>query len=47
MNILVLDDEPLARQELEYLLKQNPQVEAVFQAASIAEGLQLLISPGL
>lgn len=44
MNILVLDDEPLARQELEYLLKQNPQVEAVFQAASIAEGLQLLIS---
>ncbi|AUJ32842.1 MAG: LytTR family transcriptional regulator DNA-binding domain-containing protein [Liquorilactobacillus nagelii] len=43
MNVLLVDDEPLSRNELEYLLKQNSSVEQIYQADGIAAGLQLLL----
>ncbi|MDN6899610.1 response regulator [Oenococcus sicerae] len=43
MNILVVDDEPLARDELSYLLKQNLLVDAVDQADSIATAISKLL----
>lgn len=42
MKILIIDDERLARNELRRLLKAHPQVELVGEAATIAEGLQLI-----
>ncbi|MCF6161848.1 MULTISPECIES: LytTR family transcriptional regulator DNA-binding domain-containing protein [Furfurilactobacillus] len=46
MKVLIVDDEPLARNELEYLLKQNPLVDQVSQAESISQALaQLLTTP--
>ncbi len=43
MNVLLLDDEPLSRQELAYLLKDNPHVDEIFQADHIDQALQLLM----
>lgn len=37
MNILIVDDEPLARSELTFLLNQCPEVNSVEQADSIEE----------
>ena len=46
MKVLIVDDEPLARNELEYLLKQNSLVDQVSQAESISQALtQLLTTP--
>ncbi|KRL05880.1 LytR/AlgR family response regulator transcription factor [Liquorilactobacillus oeni] len=42
MNVLLVDDEPLARDELAYLLKQNITVETVFKAEGIKEALSFL-----
>ena len=30
-NILIVDDEPLARSELDFLLRNNPLVESVME----------------
>ena len=46
MKVLIVDDEPLARDELEYLLKQNVLVDQVAQAESIGQAItQLLTTP--
>lgn len=43
MNVLLVDDEPLSRNELEYLLKQNSAIDQIYQAEGISDGLQLLL----
>lgn len=43
MNILIVDDEPLARNELSYLLNQSEGVEAIREADSIEEALEKLL----
>ena len=35
MHVLIVDDEPLAREELAYLVKQHPQVTSIAQADSV------------
>lgn len=42
MKILIVDDEPLARSELSFLLKDNPLVEEVSEADGIFEAKQQL-----
>lgn len=44
MKVLIVDDEPLARDELEYLLKQNQLVTQVSQAESVAQAIGILLS---
>ena len=34
MHVLIVDDEPLAREELSYLVSQHPQVTSVAEADS-------------
>ncbi|MHA5130634.1 LytTR family transcriptional regulator DNA-binding domain-containing protein [Oenococcus oeni] len=43
MKILVVDDEPLARDELSYLLKQNRLTDSVYQADSIGTAVDKLL----
>ncbi|MDI4584124.1 response regulator [Oenococcus sp. UCMA 14587] len=43
MKILVVDDEPLARDELSYLLKQNKLIDSVYQADSIVAAVDKLL----
>lgn len=44
MQILIVDDEPLARAELRYLLTQNHHVTAVFEAENIQTAQQQLLT---
>ncbi|KRN09240.1 LytR/AlgR family response regulator transcription factor [Liquorilactobacillus mali] len=44
MNVLIIDDEPLARNELEFLLKQNIAVTTTYQAESIQEALDIILN---
>lgn len=43
MHTLIVDDEPLARNELSYLLQQCPEVEQIEEAESIEEALEKLL----
>lgn len=43
MHTLIVDDEPLARDELGYLLKKCPEITALHEAESIDETLSILI----
>ena len=40
MHVLIVDDEPLAREELSYLVSQHPQVTSVAEADSMAEAME-------
>ena len=40
MHVLIVDDEPLAREELSYLVSQHPQVTSVAEADSVAEAME-------
>ncbi|WP_311406707.1 LytTR family transcriptional regulator DNA-binding domain-containing protein [Liquorilactobacillus uvarum] len=44
MDILIVDDEPLSRSELSYLLKQNITVGKVMEADGIKEALSILLT---
>lgn len=44
MNVLIIDDEPLARNELDFLLKQNIAVTTTYQAESIQEALDIILN---
>lgn len=39
MHVLLVDDEPLAREELNYLVSQHPAVTSVAQAESVLEAM--------
>lgn len=39
MNVLIVDDEKLARDELNYLVQKDQQVAAVFEAESVEEAM--------
>ena len=43
MHVLIVDDEPLAREELAYLVKQHPQVTSIAQADSVEQAIAQLI----
>src|SRR5699024_8482462 len=43
MHALIVDDEPLARNELSYLLKQTDEISAIEEADSIEEALEKLL----
>lgn len=43
MQILIVDDEPLAREELRYLLEQNQLVTEVFEADSVESAQKVLL----
>lgn len=38
MHVLIVDDEPLAREELSYLVSQHPQVTSVAEAGFCGGG---------
>ena len=40
MHVLIVDDDPLAREELSYLVSQHPQVTSVAEADSVAEAME-------
>lgn len=43
MHALIVDDEPLARNELSYLLKQTDEINTIEEADSIEEALEKLL----
>lgn len=43
MRVLIIDDEPLARDELRYLVSQHPVIEDIQEAATISEGLEKML----
>lgn len=43
MHVLIVDDEPFAREELAYLVKQHPQVTSIAQADSVDQAIAQLI----
>lgn len=47
MHVLIVDDEPLARDELAYLLKQTKEVSAIDEADSIEEALEKLLQESI
>ncbi|WP_267202251.1 LytR/AlgR family response regulator transcription factor [Limosilactobacillus kribbianus] len=44
MKVLIVDDEPLAREELHYLVEQNPQVDAIYEAEGVTEARKIVAS---
>lgn len=42
MKVLIVDDEPLAREELRYLLEANPQVATIQEAAGVGAASRLV-----
>lgn len=42
MKVLIVDDEPLARDELHYLVEQNPQVTGIFEAEGVVSAQQVV-----
>lgn len=47
MNILIIDDEPLARNELMYLLNQCKGINTIIEAGSIEEALECLLKQSI
>ncbi len=43
MHVLIVDDEPLARQELRYLVEQHPAVTSVAEADAVADAVQQML----
>ncbi len=43
MKVLIVDDEPLSRNELAYLLRQNPAITDIREAEGSADALQQLV----
>lgn len=44
MKVAIIDDEPLARMELTYLLEQTNEVASIVQGESIEEAFQILLT---
>lgn len=44
MKVALIDDEPLARMELSYLLQQTQEVEAIFEGESIEDAFQIILT---
>ncbi len=44
MKVVVIDDEPLARMELSYLLEQTNDVEQIWEGESIDDAFQLILT---
>ncbi|MFV8214715.1 LytR/AlgR family response regulator transcription factor, partial [Streptococcus pluranimalium] len=44
MKVAVIDDEPLARMELSYLLKQTHEVSDIIEGESIEDAFQLILT---
>ncbi|MGT2722550.1 LytR/AlgR family response regulator transcription factor [Streptococcus porcinus] len=44
MKVAVIDDEPLARMELSYLLQQTQEVENIFEGESIEDAFQIILT---
>lgn len=44
MKVAIIDDEPLARMELNYLLHQTEQVEEIFEGESIDDAFELILA---
>lgn len=44
MKVAIIDDEPLARMELHYLLEQTAEAEAIYEGESIEDAFRLLIT---
>ncbi|WP_159590931.1 LytR/AlgR family response regulator transcription factor [Streptococcus halichoeri] len=44
MKVAIIDDEPLARMELAYLIQQTQIADAIFEGESIEEALQLILT---
>lgn len=44
MNVAIIDDEPLARMELRYLVSQTAEVVAIYEGESIEEAFQILLT---
>lgn len=44
MKVALIDDEPLARMELSYLLHQTQEVEQILEGDSIEDAFQLLLT---
>ncbi|MGN1279805.1 MAG: LytR/AlgR family response regulator transcription factor, partial [Limosilactobacillus sp.] len=42
MKVLIVDDEPLARDELHYLVEQNPQVTGILEADGVVSAQQVV-----
>lgn len=43
MHVLIVDDEPLAREELAYLVKQHPAITSVEQAESVEQAIAKML----
>ena len=43
MHVLLVDDEPLAREELSYLVSQHPAVTSVTQAEGVLEAMSKMM----
>lgn len=41
-NALIIDDEPLVREDLKFLLQEHPEINVIGEAASVDEGAVLL-----
>lgn len=44
MKVAIIDDEPLARMELHYLLEQTAEAEAIYEGESIEDAFRLLLT---
>ncbi|MGT2934177.1 LytR/AlgR family response regulator transcription factor [Streptococcus catagoni] len=44
MKVAIIDDEPLARMELNYLLQQTSEVEAIFEGESVDDAFQIILT---
>ncbi|AQP54620.1 DNA-binding response regulator [Vagococcus penaei] len=43
MHVLIVDDEPLAREELHYLVSQHPKIQTIAEADSVAEAMNAMM----
>jgi Response regulator of the LytR/AlgR family len=43
MHVLIVDDEPLAREELSYIINQNKHISSIDEAESIDEAMEKMI----
>lgn len=44
MKVVIIDDEPLARMELAYLVEETQMVSAIYQGESIEDAFQLILT---
>jgi DNA-binding LytR/AlgR family response regulator len=42
LKILIIDDEPFAREDLHYMLAKHPDIEVIWEAGKIDEARQIL-----